>query len=52
MLHFEFEDLVGVNGIRNHLYKNMKVTRFTDFKPLSDVESFFYNILLGTHELT
>jgi hypothetical protein len=37
---------VGVDGIGNHMYKNMKVIRFTNFNPLSDVESFFYNELL------
>ena len=28
------------------MYENTKVIRFTDYNPLSDVESFFYNILL------
>jgi hypothetical protein len=28
---------VGVDGIGNHMYKNMKVIRFTNFNPLSEL---------------
>jgi hypothetical protein len=37
---------VGIDSIGNYLYENRKVIRFTDYNPLSDAESFFYNILL------
>jgi hypothetical protein len=37
---------VGIDGIGNYLNENTKVIRFTNYNPLSDAKSFFYNILL------
>jgi hypothetical protein len=37
---------VGFDDIRNYLYENTKVVRFTDYNPLGAIESFFYNVLL------
>jgi hypothetical protein len=37
---------VGVDGIRNYLYKNTKVITFTNYNPLTDAEHFFYKVLL------
>lgn len=37
---------VGVDSIRNYIYKSTKVIRFINYNPLSNAKSFVYNILL------